>query len=310
MAQRTRMALVAAKIESTYGADPTPTTSADTTIAHDLEVSPEHDMVERPDHSFGLSRLKELTGKRRIKISFTTELRGQGAAGTAPEGIGALFQACAMSETVSASTSVTYAPASSSLKSVTLYVWLEGVQFQIQGAVGTFELMLVAGEVPKIKWSLSGLYETPTDVTFPTSWGVDATVPVTCKNLTTTFDSYAAVIREITLKMNNKITERADLSATHGIRGFEVTDRNPEGEIIVEATVLATKNWYTKLEANTANVLSCAVGATAGNICTITASQCIMRNLPYADDDGILTHPIPFQLSRSTQNDELSIVFT
>ena len=306
----TRKSIILAKIESTYGTDPIPTTTNDALIAFDLEIAPETDPLERADLSVSLSRLKELGGKRRISVNFMTELRGSGAAGTPPEGIGALLQACAMQETIVPATSVTYAPASSGFKSVTLYVYMDGILHQVQGCVGDVEISVVAGEIPMLKWKIKGLYETPTDIAFPSSYGPDATVPVPAKNLAATFDAYAAVIHELTLKLNNVLTERPHLGAIHGVAGFQVTDRNPEGEIIIEAVTLATKNFWPKFEGDTVQVLSMAIGSVAGNICTISANQCRIRQLPYEDADGIWTQPIPFQLARNVSNDELSIVFT
>lgn len=301
--------LVLAKVESTYGTDPTPSNSADCVIAYNVEVTPETDIIERRDLSNTLSRLKELGGKRRCKISFEVDLRGSGTAGTAPKGISGLMKACGHSETIVADTSVTYAPRSSSFESCTIYAYLGGVMVEINGAVGTMEISLPAGQVGRIKFEMMGLYNTTVDASVPTPTH-DSTVPVVLKNLTATFDSYAAVIREITLKQNNKIAERANLASTHGIAGFDVVDRNPDGEIIIDAVLLATKNFYTKFEADTVQVLSVVVGGTAGNICTITASQCRLRNIPWAEEDGVLTHPLPFQMARSSANDEYSIALT
>ena len=135
-------------------------------------------------------------------------------------------------------------------------------------------------------------------------------VPVVAKNLTATFDSYAAAIQEFTLKMNNAVTERADMTATHGIRGFQITDRNPDGTLKIEAVTLGTKNFFTKYEADTVQVFSMVYGSVGGNICTITANQARIRQLGYEDSDGIVATPIEFQLSRSTMNDEFSIVLT
>jgi hypothetical protein len=215
-----------------------------------------------------------------------------------------------MAEAISAGVSVTYAPVSASFQSCTIYLYMDGKLYQIQGCAGTFEIVLTAGERGMMKWNMTGLYETPTDGAVPSNPTYDSTVPPVCKNLAATFDAFAAVIREITLKMNNKITERADLAGVHGIRGFDVVDRNPEGEVTLEATLLSVKNWYTKYEADTVQVLSVVVGSAAGNICTITANQCRIRQVPEKDEDGIRVHPIGFQLARSGVNDELSIVFT
>jgi len=308
-ALRSKIGLLLAKVESAYGTDPTPSNSADAIIAYDIEVSPETDAIEREDISPSMSRLKELGGKRRCKISFECEIRGSGAAGTAPKGLSGIMKAAGHAETVVASTSVTYALRSSSFESCTIWVYMDGLLVKITGVVGSTEFSFVAGQTAKIKFEGSGLYNTPTDaaVASPT---FDTTVPVVCKNLTATFDSYAAVIRELTLKTNNKIAERANLASIHGIAGFDITGRNPEGEIIIDAVLLATKNFYTKFEADTVQALSLVLGGTAGNICTVTASQCRLRNIPYGDEDGILTHPLPFQMARSSANDEYSIALT
>lgn len=306
----TRKCLLLAMVESVYGTDPGPTTGSHAIIGFNPEITLETDPLERADCATGLSRLKELGGKRRMKITFETELRGSGSAGVAPEGMSALFQACGLGETISNGVSVTYAPISASLKSCTIYMYLDGVLFKLLGAIGDFELSLKAGEVAKIKWTLSALYATPTDVSFPTSFTPDSVVPVVAKNLTATFDAYAAVIQELTLKLNNTVAERADLTATHGIRGFQITDRNPDGTMKIEAVTLAVKNLFTKFEADTVQALSVAYGSVAGNICTITASQARIRQLGYEDADGIVATPVEFQLARSAQNDEVAIVFT
>lgn len=307
---RSRLGVLYAKVEASYGVDSVPTGAANALIAHDVKLDPDHGVNERSDLSVTKSRLKEIGGKRKYKLSFYVHLRGSGAAGTAPKGIGDLLKASDLTETVSAGVSVTYTPRSGTLQSCTIYVFMDGVRHVLTGCVGDFEIGGKAGEIGMVKFTLSCLYATPTDQALPATPTYDTTVPVSLKNLTATLDAYAAVIREFSLKMNNKITERGDLAALHGIKGFDVTDRNPEGEITIEATTIAVKNWYTKFEADTVQVLSIAIGASAGNICTITANQCRLRNIPYDDEDGILVHKLPFQMARSASDDELAIVFT
>ncbi len=307
---RSALGIMYAKVESTYGTDSVPTGAANAIQAFDVKLDPQHESLERDDLAVTKSKLKSLGGKRNYELSFYVELRGSGAAGTAPRGVSDLLKACDHTETVSAGVSVTYAPRSGSLQSCTIYLFMDGVRHILTGCVGDMEFSGVAGEVAKLKFKIKCLYATPTDQALPSSPTYDSTVPVVLKNLTATMDTFAAVIRELMLKQGNKITDRGDLTATHGIRGFDVVDRNPEGEITVEATTLATKNWYTKFEADTVQVLSVAIGASAGNICTITANQCRLKNIPYDISDGILIHKLPFQMARSTADDEYAIVFT
>lgn len=310
----TRKALVYAKIESTYGTDPTPDSANDAMVVFDLEVSPEVDALERIDKGISVSRLKELSGKQRVNVSFTCEFIGSGTAGNTVKGLAACLKACGMSETLSGGVSSTFAFISASWPSVTLYIYLDGIQFQVQGAVGTWELNLVAGETPKIKFDMKGLWELPTDVTFPTSYTPNATQPQVLKNGTVTIESYAAVFRSIVLRSNNVITERADLRAATGIAGFQITDRNPEAEVTIEAVLLATNNFWNNFAADTVAALSIAWGTgTAGSIWTISAPYFRIREIPIADEDGILVHPLVGQLGRSAVgagNDELTMVNT
>ena len=301
--------MILAKSESTYGADPTPTTSSDAIQAFDVQLTPEIDSLERRDVGPSISRLSELGGKQRATVTFTTELKGSGVAGTAPDD-DPLWQACGMAVTNVGGTSDTYDFLSASFVGCTIYVYQDGLQKQLHGCVGNYEIDMTAGETPKVKWEFKGLYETPTDVSFPTSYTVSSAIAKVCKNLTVSFDSYAAVIDNLNLKSNNTIAERSDLNAATGIAGYQITDRNPEGSFTPEAVLLATQNWYTKFEADTANVLSAALSNGAGNITTITASQCRIRNINFGERDGVLTNEIPFQMARSGTDDELSIVFT
>lgn len=307
---RSRLGLIYAKVESTYGTDSVPTGSANAVPVFNVKLSPKHGTNKRDDLYISKSNLKNLRGESQYDLSFDCELKGSGAAGTAPKGLGDLLKACDLSETISAGVSVTYAPNSGALKSCTIYLHIDGVRWVLTGCVGDVDITGVSGKVPMAKFKISCLYATPTDQALPSAPTFDATVPVVMKNLAATFDSYAAVIREFTLKMNNKLATRADLTATNGIRGFDIISRDPSGEVTVEATLLATKNWYTKFEADTVQVLSIVIGTVAGNICTITANQCHLENVPVDDSSGILAHKLPFQMARSSADDELSLVLT
>jgi Phage tail tube protein len=307
---RSRLGLIYAKAETTYGTDPVPTGAANAVPVFNVKLSPKHGSNKRDDLYVSKSNLKNLRGESQYDLSFDVELKGSGSVGVAPKGLGDLLKACDLSETISAGVSVTYAPQSGALKSCTIYLYIDGSRWVLTGCIGDWEIAGQAGKVAMVKFKMSGLYATPTDQALPSAPTFDTTVPVTMKNLTATFDSYAAIIREFSLKMGNKLTTRPDLTATNGIRGFDIQSRDPSGEVTVEATLIGTHNFYTKFEADTVQVLSIAIGSTAGNICTILANQCHLENMPVDDSSGILVHKLPFQMARNSADDELSIVFT
>jgi len=299
-----------AKVESAYGSDPTLAAADNSVMAYEPEVSLISDMKERYPGSDDISRFSEVRGKTNFDIKVPFHLKGSGTAGTAPR-YAPLLQCCGLGEVVVSATSVTYAPVSSSFKSACLEFSKDGLFYQALGVVGDLELDFTAGELPLATVMGKGLYLLPTDVAIedPT---FDTTVPQVCKGLTFTFGSYSAIIEKLVIKMNNKIAERPDFNTTDGIKGYAVTERNPEGSMIIEAVLRAESNadFYSYFAAGTVKALSLVVGSTAGNIATLTASYCYLRPPALGNRDGVITFEIPIQLAKSSGNDEFSLVLT
>lgn len=306
----TKKTVVLAKIESEYGSDPTPTAADNAIEAYDAAITLNADMKERYPGRDDISRYPELRGKTSVEVKFSTLLKGSGTEGTAPR-TGPLFRSCGMSETIVSSTSVAYAPESSGFESCTMYVYIDGLRYDVVGCIGDYEIDLTAGELPKINWTFKGVYELPTDQTIVTPT-FDSTTPVIVKGTTTTFGSYSAIIEKLMLKIGNTVAERPDFNQTDGVKGYAVTGRNPEGSLTVEAVLRATSNadFLSYFDARTLKALSMALGATAGNIVTITAPKCYLRAPVVGDRDGIRTFEIPFQAARDSGDDEYTITLT
>ena len=86
---------------------------------------------------------------RRGKISFSVECQASGTLGTAPQW-GKALQACAFSETVTATTRVDYLPASSALKTATIWAYVNGRLEKFLYAAGTVKLSMKDGQVPTL----------------------------------------------------------------------------------------------------------------------------------------------------------------
>jgi len=310
MSLLTKKTVLLAKIESSYGSDPTPTEAANSVIAYDPEITISSDIKERYPAHADLSRFPELRGKTNFELKFSTELNGSGTAGTASRQ-SPLFQACGLSETIVSSISVTHAPLSASMKSCTIWIYIDGLLYKLNGCIGDLEIDLSAGEMGKINWTFKGIYNLPTDSAIVTPT-YDSVTPNIVKGAVMTFGSYSAIIEKLSLKLNNEITERPDFNTTEGIKGYLVTGRNPEGSMTIEAVLRATSNadFLDYFHSRTVKSLSFVLGATAGNIVTIIASYGYCRAPKLGDRGGVRTFEIPFQLARSSGNDELSIVLT
>ena len=132
MALLNRKRLILAKAETTYGTDSTPA-GTDAVLVRNLDITPlSGDLVSRDLIRPYLGNYDQLIAKTSVAISFEVELAGSGTAGTAPR-YGAILKACGMSETIVASTSVTYAPVSSSFSSATIYFNIDGVLHKLTG---------------------------------------------------------------------------------------------------------------------------------------------------------------------------------
>jgi len=111
---------IAVKVEATEGTAETP---ADADVIHpiyDPEWVPD---IENPDRNAlqaSLSKETKITGKQMAAISFSTELKGSGTAGTPPSHLDALLKAVGFAVTNVPSTSDTYDLASASVGSFTV----------------------------------------------------------------------------------------------------------------------------------------------------------------------------------------------
>ena len=181
----TRKRLILLESESTYGTDPTPD-GADAILVRDLNITPlQSDVVSRDLVRPYLGASEQLLANTRVECTFSVELAGSGAAGTAPR-YGKALLACGMSETISAGVSATYAPVSASFGSCTIYYNIDGVLHKVTGARGTFTLNMAVGEIPSIDFTFTGVYNAPTDTAAPAVTYADQATPVIAKQGNTT----------------------------------------------------------------------------------------------------------------------------
>jgi len=306
IADRTQLA---AKSEETEGTAET-LAGADALLVANPVFRPDTPMNERPNVGASLSPFSAVPGARHAVMEFDVELKGSGAAGTAPE-YGTLLKACGFSETVVESTSVTYAPASSSIPSLTMAFYMDGVCKKIWGARGDVSLKLDHGGIAWLHFVFTGADFSVTDVALLTS-GVSyqTTVPPAFLSANFQLQSYAAVMQTLEIAMNNELALRPDVNQASGYLSARIARRRPTLTFDPELVTVATHDFYGILRAGTLGALTAAVGATAGNICTITAPKVQYTTISPGDRSGIRTEGIDCKLSRNSGDDELSLAFT
>jgi|TARA_Y100000033_G_C2746241_1_gene111244 hypothetical protein len=307
-----RKRLLLAKLETTVGTDPTPTVGSDAIEVRNIDVTPlEVDTVSRELIRPFLGQAEQLLSQQRVSINFEVELAGSGSAGTAPA-YGPLLQACRCTETVVSSTSVTYAPNSDATpKSVTIYFNNDGVLHKITGSRGTFSLSAEVGAVPFISFQMTGVYNAPSDVAISSPTYADQADPLVFKNgNSSSFQvfSYSGAVQSVSFDVNNTVVYR---ELVGGTKSIEVTDRAPAGECVIEATTIATKDFFTAATETSTGNLTFQHGSTAGNIVTFTAAQIDLGGPSYSDQDGIQMLTLPYIATpTSAGNNEFSLVMT
>lgn len=299
-----------AKAETVYSTDAAPTGVDDAVLVSNLSFSPAgQKMHARNVVTPTLGQLKQIYGGALIQFSFDVEVKGSGAAGTAPE-YGPLLQSCGMSETVVASTSVTYAPASSAIKSATIWFYQDGKLHKATGCRGTFNFTAPVGGPAIIKFTMTGHFVSETDValTAPT---YDATVPVPVISAAFTIGAYAAIITQLAFDMGNTVATPGDVNAADGYGQIQIIDRDVNGSFNPEDTLIATKDFRAAWRAGTELALATGViGGVAGNRWQLTMPQVCYRDVTPGERDGLSVLDIKFGAAKSAGNDELTLAFT
>lgn len=306
----TRKRLIRVKKESTYGTDATPV-GTDALLVRNLEITPvEADVVSRDLIRPYLGNSPQLLANTRVSITFQVELAASGTAGTAPR-FGSILQACGMSETIVATTSVTYAPVSSAFSSASIYLDNDGIRHILTGCRGSFTLTGEVGQIPTIDFTMVGCYNAPTDSAAPsTTYSAQASPLIFKQGNTSAFSffSYSGCLQSVSFDMANETVYRELVGCSKEVL---ITNRAPSGTVMIEAPALATKDFFALSQTETTGALTFLHGTTAGNRVTFTASQCDIGNPSYGDQDGVQMLNIPYvAVPSATGNDEVSLAFT
>lgn len=164
-----RNTAILAKIETTYGVDPTPTGAANAMLVTNLSITPLNATnVDRDIIRSYLGGSEQLLGTRFVEMSFDVEAVGSGTVAVAPAWA-PLVEACLCTETVTATFRVDYTPKTNagSDDSVTIYWYDDGVLHKATGARGNLTVGMPVGGIPKLGFKFIGIYNTPTAVSNP-----------------------------------------------------------------------------------------------------------------------------------------------
>ena len=310
MALLTRKRVILIEAESSYGTDPTMATST-VVLVTDLSITPQSsDVVNRDVVRPFLGASEQLLANTRVECTFSVELAGSGAAGTAPR-YGDAIKACGFAEAIVSSTSVTYTPVSSSFSSVSIHYNVDGVRHIVTGCRGNFVVNAEVGSIPTIDFTFTGIYNAPTDTALPTiAYGNQAT-PLIFKNGNTSgfqLLSYAGALQSLTMDAGVSTVYR---ELVGGTKEVIITDRASNGAVTIEAPTIAQKDYFTAaLTDSSLGNLQFLHGTTAGNKVQLISSKVDIGDVNYGEMDGVAMLEIPYTLVPSAANNEVSLIYT
>jgi hypothetical protein len=256
-----------------------------------------------------LGNYETLLSNTRVNVSCDVEMVGSGAAGTEPA-YAPLLKACGLAVTTVSSTSNTYAPVSASFGSCTIYGNIDGVRHKVTGCRGSFSISCELNQIPVISFSMTGIYNAPTDTTAPTCT-YNATKPLLFKTGNTSAFSifgYGGALQSWSFDMNNETVVRQLVGGTQEVM---ITDRKPSGSATVEAVALSAHNFFTDATGSSTGTNTFLHGTTAGNKVTVSCPQTDLGQPTYEDSDGVQMLNLPFVATPTSAGDnELSIAYT
>lgn len=303
-----------AKIESSYGSDPTPTAGSNAILYRNMQLVPFERlrMFDRMAVRGSLGTMQHIYGGALSALRFEVECKGASAAGVAPE-LGVLLRGCGLGQTIVTDTSVTYAPVSTGHESVTLYFFEFGrVRHILLGARGSVSIRFVAGEPVMCSFEFIGKRGTLSDQSQPTPT-ISTIVPVAVKSLPTELGGVGSlIIQDYEFNLNNQIEVPGSVTDAQGFGNVTIVKRDPTISLLKHAELLATVDSYADLAAGTARAFTSGLlGGTAGNRVTLAAGQCHYRGIELGEAEGFRNRRILLGCHESgTADSDFTLAFT
>ena len=314
-----RNTVILAKIESSYGVDPTPTEGANAILISDVNITPLNSQnVDRNLVRPYMGGSEQLIGPVSVEISFSVEFAGAGAAGSAAP-YGPLLRACGFAETLSASVRAEYNLVTPVADSITIYGFWDGAKHIIKGCRGSVSIDLTSGNRPLLQFKFTGLdggitaaspsaltltgFKTPLVVSEPNTG--DVTLGCTYTAATPTLTGGTGYPSQgLSIDLGNSVQYVPLL----GGESVEITDRSVSGSFVLDLTAANEATFMTNVKANTLQAAGIMHGTVAGYKVMVFMPAVQLVNPQKVNVNGKLMIGFDLRVLPSSGNDELKIV--
>ena len=300
-----RQRVILAKPEMVYGTDSVPTGAANAIQCSEPTIQPLNANVQSRDLLYPtLGASPDILVGKHVIVSFAVEMAGAGAAGDVPA-YGPLLRACAMAETITALTDVTYDPVTNGADSVSLYFHAGSNLHRLLGARGNVEARMPNNGVPNLFFTFTGLFVAPTAAAQPTADFSSFRDPLTVSNANTPdfiLHGFNAIMESFNANLGNQVVHRDRVNSESVL----IPNRIGNGSVSIESPSIATKDYFLAAGGATPTLgpLSMVHGNAAGDIFEIGAPQVQVLNPTYGDSDGVMMLNMDLGFKRGAAGDD------
>lgn len=309
------------KTENQVGVDAYPNATANWVEARNVTFQPfDMETVERNVGQPYFGNGAKLANGKYSRLTFECALVGSGIAGSAPK-LAPLLQASAFTEKVASGYSTTYNLISRDIRSVTIYVNIDGTLHKMLGCRGTSTITLDAKGVPLIKFEMESIFTAPTSSALPTTinrrgWQVEQPVTSTTatglsfSNSTTldcglVFNGTTLACSSLEITLGNQLSH---VEAPGPQAEIAITDRQPTCSATVLAPPLSDFNPFALADAGAVVGLTFTQDNRPGYKVRIDSKVRVI-SIEYDQIDQMLAYKLTLEPTPVAGNDELTLTY-
>lgn len=181
---------------------------------------------------------------------------------------------------------VLYGPASTSIPSLTFYVYHDGLLYKFLGSRGKNAFQLQSGGPGKIRFEFRCMYGGKSDAAVPTPV-YDATRPPIWKNGVASIDRLAAAMSSLSVDSGCELVNPQTINAAEGFDPAIIVSRNMTGSMDPLETLVATRDIMADFRAGTSRIVHARCGSTVGNRIGLTIPAALYTNATPQDQNGL-----------------------
>jgi len=312
-----RKTVILAKLESTYGTEPATWAGADALLVSNATLNYVSNNRNRDVTRPYLGASEELVGDDHMELAFECEMAPSGAKGLTSQW-GLLLRGCGMSEVVTLSQRVEYAPISGNFESLAFHYVLDGVRYKVGGARGSVELVMNIGEAPRLRFNFMCRFDGVVQASAVTPDYTGWQLPEVVTNYNTadvklggTFTAGAVTggnvfaSRGFTFNLGNNTVYQPML----GVDRVLITDRASTGQVTLDLDVADEIQFRKDVRDNAPKPISIEHGSADGKKLLIWAPRAQFANPTIVDQDGVAMTQFDVRLlPTAAGNDEFRIV--